>query len=214
MPTYSIPKLALQAGGIASILAGLLLILGFALHPAGEDATFGTDPRWIPAHALLWLAFTLTPLGWIGVFIVHASRAGRFGLAGFVIAILGTSLASWIFSSDVTYVPVIAAQAPGLFQQIFSPSHILVGVGSVLMWVLGNVLLGFSILRTRVLVEWAGILLVIGSLVIPVSYLTGLPEQIVAIGGLLIGASQRWLGYDLLRILATLTPTLTPAPTD
>jgi hypothetical protein len=46
--------------------------------------------------------------------------------------ILGASLASWIFSSDVTFVPVIAAQSPALFKQIFSGSHVLLGIVSVL----------------------------------------------------------------------------------
>ena len=140
-------------------------------------------------------------LGWIGLYIVQASRAGRLGTAGFVVVILGTSLTSWIFSSDVTYVPVIAAQSPGLFAQILNRGHILIGVLSVLTWILGNVLFGFSIIRSRVFPKWAGVLLVIGSLVIPVAYLTGLPEKVVAIGGLLVGVSQIWLGSDVFRIL-------------
>jgi len=32
------------------------------------------------------------------------------------------------------------------------------------------------------------------------AYLTGLPEKVVAIGGLLVRLSQIWFGYDLLRI--------------
>lgn len=127
---------------------------------------------------------------------------------------VGTSLASWIFSSDVTYVPVIAAQAPGMFQQIFNPSHILIGILSVLTWVLGNLLFGFSVIRARVFSNWAAVPLLIGSVVIPVAYLTGLPEKIVAVGGLLIGASQIWLGYALIRILKKSTPSIIPAPTD
>jgi hypothetical protein len=187
--------------GIASALAGVLLIAGFGLHPTGEDPTFGIDPLWVPAHGLLWVAFTIALLGWIGLYIVQASRAGRLGTAAFVVIILGTSIASWIFSSDVTYVPVIAAQSPGLFAQILNPSHILIGVLSVLTWILGNVLFGFSIIRSSVFPKWAGVLLVIGSLVIPVAYLIGLPEKVVAIGGLLVGVSQIWLGSDVFRIL-------------
>lgn len=199
MQTYSIPKVVLQIGGVASVLAGILLIGGFALHPAGEDATFGTDPLWVPAHGLLWIALTIALLGWIGLYTVHASKAGTLGMIAFVITILGTSLASWIFSSDVTYVPVIAEQSPGLFQKIFNQSHILIGVVSVLVWILGNILFGVSVIRTKVFPNWAGILLIVGSLIIPAAYLTGLPEKVVAIGGWLVGASQIWLGYDLLR---------------
>src|SRR5689334_23598289 len=114
----NIPVAVFQIGGTASIVAGVLMIAGFILHPNGEDATFGTDPFWVPAHGLLWLAFTIAILGWIGVYLFQASRSGRFGIIAFVIISVGTSLTSWIFSSDVTYVPVIAAEAPALFQKI------------------------------------------------------------------------------------------------
>ncbi len=68
MANFGIPKAILQLSAIASILAGIFMIAGFALHPAGEDATFGTDPRWVPAHALLWIAYTIALVGWVGVY--------------------------------------------------------------------------------------------------------------------------------------------------
>jgi hypothetical protein len=201
---YSLPKIVFQISGVASVLAGILLIFGFVLHPAGEDPTFGTDPLWLPAHGLSWVALTIALLGWIGLYIIQASRAGGFGTIAFVVIIFGTSLASWIFSSGVTYVPVIAAQSPELFPQIENQT-ILLGIVSVLSWILGNVLFGVSVIRSRVFPEWAGVLLIIGSLVIPVAYLTGLSVRVVAIGGLLVGVSQIWLGYDLFRTLRTST---------
>lgn len=185
------------------MFAGFLLIFGFALHPTGEDLTNAIHPLWVPAHAVLWAAFTVALLGWVGVYLVQASRAGRLGVAGFVVVMLGTSLASWIFSSDVTYVPVIAARSPELFPSIFSPGHVMIGAGSVLTWVLGAVLFGASVSRAKVFSRWAGVLLIVGSVIIPVAYLMGLPEKVVATGGLLVGLSQIWLGIGVLRILNT-----------
>lgn len=201
METYVIPKSLLKLGGAASILAGILMMTGFALHPAGEDATFGTDPYWVPAHGLLWIAYTVSLIGWIGVYIVQASRAGKLGVAGFVVIVLGTSLSSWIFSSDVTFVPVIAAEAPKLFQDIFRGGHIAVGIASVLTWVLGNVLFGSSVIRAKVFSRWAGVLLIIGTVVIPISYLTHLSVHFVAAGAFIAAAGQIWLGSSLLRIV-------------
>ena len=149
MTAYSLPKAVFQISGVASVLAGILLIFGFVLHPAGEDPTFGTDPLWVPAHGLSWAALTIALLGWIGLYIIQASRTGGLGSIAFVVIIFGTSLASWIFSSGVTYVPVIAAQAPELFPQIENQT-ILIGIVSVLSWILGNVLFGVSIIRSSV----------------------------------------------------------------
>jgi hypothetical protein len=206
MSIYKIPNAILQMSGAANILAALLMMAGFLLHPAGEDQTFGTDPFWVPSHGLLWLAFTLALLGWVGVYVVQASQAGRLGVIAFVLLLTGTSLASWVFSSDVTYVPVIAAEAPTLFQQINSSSNVLIGVVSVLAWALGMVLFGFSVIRGKVFPRWTGVLLVIGSLGIPIAYLLGLPVKAVAGAAILAGVGQMWLGYELLRILKKPTP--------
>jgi hypothetical protein len=196
-----IPNGVLRIGAIASVVAGVLLIVGFALHPAGEDATHGTDPLWVPAHGLLWLAFTLALPGWIAVYAAQGTEAGRLGITAFVVIILGTSLACWIFSSDVTFVPVIAAESPELFGKIFSASHIAIGIASVLTWVTGNVLIGLSIVRARVFPRWTGVLLAVGTLVIPIAYLAGFSVRVAAMGATLAGAVQIWLGYDVLRKL-------------
>lgn len=202
MPAYEIPRSLLRLGAVASIAAGILITVGFLLHPAGEDATFGTDPLWVPAHGLLWLAFVLALIGWIAVHLVQASRAGAIGVVAFAVVIVGTSLASWIFSSDVTFVPVIAAEAPELFKKIFSKGHLVVGLVSVLSWVTGVVLSGISVIRARVFARTAGILLIIGPVIIPIAYLSGLSVKVVAIGGAAIAAGQIWLGYGLLRIIS------------
>lgn len=191
----------LRIGAIASVLAGVLLIGGFALHPAGEDATYGTDPLWVPAHALLWLAFTLAVLGWTAVYTPQAAKAGRLGITAFVLIILGNSLTSWIFSSDVTFVPVIAAESPQLFGKIFSSSHIAIGLASVLTWVAGNILFGVSIVRAGVFPRWTGVLLAIGTVFIPIAYIAGFSVRVIAADATLAGAAQIWLGYDLLRKL-------------
>jgi hypothetical protein len=177
------------------------MIAGFILHPAGEDATFGTDPYWIPAHGLLWLGFTIALLGWIGLYVVQASKVGRLGVAAFIIVIVGTSLVSFIFSSDVTFVPVIAKESPGLFQKIFSNTHIAIGLVSVLTWVLGNVLFGASIIRGKVFSRWPGIMLAIGTLIIPIAYLAGSLMNAIRVGAVIAGTGQIWLGYELIRML-------------
>jgi hypothetical protein len=157
---------------------------------------------------VLWLAFVVALIGWIAVHVVQASRAGTIGVVAFAIVIVGTSLASWIFSSDVTFVPVIAAEAPALFKKIFSTGHIVVGLVSVLSWVAGVVLSGISVIRARVFPRTAGVLLIIGPVIIPIAYLAGLSVRVVAIGGAVIAAGQIWLGYELLRIISRSDTTL------
>jgi hypothetical protein len=199
---HEIPKAVFRVGGSASVAAGVLMISGFALHPAGEDPTFGTDPLWVPAHGLLWLAFTLALVGWMALYVHQASQAGPFGVAAFTVLILGTSLAAWIFSSDVTFVPVIAEHSPQLFHEIFDTPHLVIGIASVLSWVLGSVLFGISVVRAKVFPRLAGVLLGVGTLMIPITYLAGLSVRVTSIGAMLAGAAQIWLGFALLSSLA------------
>jgi len=182
------------------MLAGILLVTGFVLHPAGEDATFGADPLWIPAHAALWAAFTIALVGWVGLYIAQASKAGVLGAWAFVVILLGTSLASWIFSSDVMYVPTIAVESPGLFGLIVTRGHTFTGIFSVVSWILGNILFGLSIVKAKVYKRWSGVLLVVGGPLIPSAYLTGLPVRVVAVGAFVIAVGQVWLGYELIRM--------------
>jgi hypothetical protein len=64
-----------------------------------------------------------------------------------------------------------------------------------------NVLFGLSIVRARVFPRWTGVLLAVGTLVIPIAYLAGFSVRVAAMGATLAGAVQIWLGYDVLRKL-------------
>jgi Flp pilus assembly protein protease CpaA len=200
MKTYSIPNLFFSITGIANILSAILMIMGFILHPAGEDATYGTDPFWVPAHALLWIAYTLALPGWTGAYVTHASNAGNLGVVSFIIILIGIGFTTSIFSSDVTFVPVIAQQFPQLFSRIFTSSHIAIGIACVLTWVLGNILFGLSIIQSKVFPTWTGIVLIIGIAIIPIAYLSGLPIKIIAAGSLVAGIGQIKIGYHVFQL--------------
>jgi hypothetical protein len=200
MRTYNIPNIFFRITGAASIISALLMITGFFLHPAGEDASYGTDPFWIPAHALLWIAYSIALPGWVGIYIVQAAKAGTLGVVAFAFILIGIGFTTSIFSSDVTFVPVIAAESPQLFKQIFNSSHIAIGIASVLSWVLANVLFGLSIIHAKVFPRWTGLILIIGIVIIPIAYLSGFSVKVVAIGATIAAIGQVRLGYQVFMI--------------
>jgi hypothetical protein len=199
MPDFTIPKGFLRLGGVALIVAAILIVAGFLLHPAGEDATHGNELLWVPAHALLWIGYTIVILGWIAAYIPQASRAGGVGAIAIAVLILGTSLTTWIFSSDVTFVPVIAKEEPALFKQIFSGAHLALGIGSVLLWVLGSILFGVSIVRAKVFPSWTGVVLIVGTAAVPVAYFAGVSVKFIAVAAAITASGQIRIGSDLLR---------------
>jgi hypothetical protein len=196
----AVPVALLRIGAGSSIVAGVLLPIGFLLHPAGEDATFGTDPYWVPAHSVLWAAYIFAIFGWIGVYLGQSAKAGKLGLIGFIVVTLGTALTTWIFSSDVTFVPVLATEAPGLFAKIFTGPHIALGAGSVATWVIGNVLVGLSVMRAKVYPWWAGLLPILGTVPIPIGYFAAVSVKVIAVPAAIVGMGQVVLGLRLLSI--------------
>lgn len=83
MTAYSLPKVVFQISEVASVLAGILLIFGFVLHPAGEDPTFGTDPLWVPAHGLYRLYFLA-----LKVQIVYGNRGASVFLSNWQVLLV------------------------------------------------------------------------------------------------------------------------------
>lgn len=122
-----------------------------------------------------------------------------------IVILLGTSTASWIFSSDVTFVPVIARDAPELFKEIFTTGHVLAGALSVVLWIAGNVLFAASVVRARVFPTWPAGLLAVGSVFIPIAYFAGWSVRVVALGAFAAGLSEIWLGYSLLQTIRSLS---------
>ena len=59
-------------------------------------------------------------------------------------------------------------------------------------------LFAISIVRAKVFASYAGIALALGTIVIPIAYLTHMPGKVVAASGSIVGLSLVWLGCELL----------------
>jgi hypothetical protein len=167
--------------GLAAVLAGVLLILvelmelfAIDLENLGTQAATGTFAFWA---GLNLLSMVLLSLGLVGIYSHQLEAAGVLGLAGFLVAFFGTALsvgASW----------TLLFAAPLSPEVLGTPWFEL----SFLLFALGWVLFGVAILRARVFPRAAGVLLIIGAvlLVIP------LPARAVV-----LGVAVTWLGFDL-----------------
>ena len=67
---------------------------GLAISSKRRGTNFWNESVLDPAHGEVWVGLTIT--------------------------MLGTAIVSWIFSSDVLFVPTIAKEMPSLFDKIFS----------------------------------------------------------------------------------------------
>lgn len=153
-------------GGVAAMSSAVLALLSFALYlvvvggdrisEAATSAAF-----FLPSGAQL-LAMALLLIGLVALFVRQAEAFGALGLAGFVFALLGTTLAAGAAWSQVFVVPRLAEVAPAVADQ--GAGSVLAGfLLSFLVFGVGWLVFGVATLRTRAFPRWAVIVLMVGA---------------------------------------------------
>ena len=196
------------------MLGGVLFPLAALIHPNGEDLAAVNMPNWVPAHLLGLVSVTLIHLGLIGLYARQVEETGRLGLVGFVLAFVGGAFASTTQYVTSTVIPLIAAQAPALFDQAMTPPPFAPPV-FVLGFVLGHVLFGLATMRAGVLPHWSGLLVIIGIVLFFLGEVSFLAQRlavpalqqvfelirrlrvIVLFGDVAFGLGLVWMGYAL-----------------
>jgi len=179
------------------MIAGILGVVGAAIHPPTDDLAGIADALWIPSHVLLWAAFALGLFGWVGVRERQSGKAGMFGTAGFVLLFLGAVGVSGILFDAFATVPFIAAEAPSLIQTLPSSSAYLAGAPALLAFIIGGIVFGVAIARSQVFSRTAGLLIVGGSVFLLVAAVTRLPEKVFDAGIIIFSLGQVWLGRSV-----------------
>jgi hypothetical protein len=200
--------------GLIAVLGGILFPLAAFIHPNGEDLAAVSMPNWVPAHLLGFVSVMLMHLSLIGLYARQAEQTGWLGLVGFLLAFVGSAFAIVIQYVTSTVIPLIAAQAPALFDQAMTPPSFAPPL-FVFGFILGHVLFGVATIRAGVLPRGSGVLVVVGILLFflgEISFLgQGLSAPalqqffalirklhgIVLLGDIAFGLGLAWMGYTI-----------------
>jgi hypothetical protein len=197
-----------------SRLSGLTLMAAFALTLIGGmlNPVIGGDSHAAPslaqpffpaAHLLLFLGEICLLMGLPALYASIAPRTGLLGLSGFVLYFFANAtLASFVSAYEAFIVPVLVADpatsalvTPDGALPSSAPFAVLQGVGG-LVYMLGLVLLGIAVARSRVMPRWTGALMAAS----PIFLLLPIPEAPV-LTSLLIelprGLAVAGMGYAL-----------------
>jgi hypothetical protein len=68
-----------------------------------------------------------------------------------------------------------------------------------LLWVLGSILFGVSIVRAKVFPGWTGVVLIVGTAAVPLAYFAGVSVKFIAVAAAITASGQIRIGSDLLR---------------
>ena len=180
--------------GPVSVAAAALIILSQTLNLA-LGLALGAQSANSPVHTLkyglaLFALYTLI-LALTGIYLRQADGAGKLGLAGYLIAFLGTLLIAgdWWFESFIA--PQIAAVAPEVMSGAITGSMAVGAAATFGLFAVGWTIFGVATFRANVFPRPAAALLIVGGLV---GILAGsTPYQVplaIAVG---------WIGVSLMR---------------
>lgn len=175
------PGALIRRSGLLAIAAGASTILAPLVHPESQQSA-----AWVPVHLLHFATLVVVLLVLVGVFASQLRRAGRLGVAGFLVAFVGTAVAL-LEGREHLFSPDFGQGTPlGLWQL----------VAGALVFSAGYIVLGSAIARARVLPRGAGILLTIGGPIVAFSPPIGILPVLI-VGHALFGLGLAWLGYAL-----------------
>jgi hypothetical protein len=195
----------IRLAGLSAMAAGLCFIVIGMFHPLNVPASV-TTTTWVNVHIFATALGFFGLFGMAGLYARQAEKSGWLGLTGFVLFSVWMTLVSGFSFVEAFILPRLATSSPafvagwlGMFTGI--PSQVDLGILPTLwnisgpMYILGPLLFGIATFRARVLPRWAGGLLALNVVLVPVGALVPpvyQPKIMVPVGLALV-----WLGYAL-----------------
>ncbi len=176
-------------GGLAALATGGLLFLG-DLFNLGVGTGAGT----VSGLGLTLAAYTLAPLAFAGLQARQEKAAGILGRLGTIIVIVGVVLVG-----AITFVELAHASGVEVNPVLQAPGARWVSSFGALVFVLGVLLFGASVIRAKVLPAGGGITLIVGTIVLSAATLSlGATAYVALVGGAITGFGFIRLGAALL----------------
>ncbi len=201
MTTSTLMRLA----GLSAMAAGLCFIVIGMFHPVNVPSSV-TTATWVNVHIFATALGFFGLFGMAGLYARQVEESGWLGLAGFLLFTVWMTLVCGFSFVEAFILPTLASESPAFvagFLGMFSGGSSAIDLGvlptlwkiSGLMFILGPLLFGIATFRARVLPRWAGGLLALNILFVPVGALV--PPELQPKIMVPIGLALAWLGYAL-----------------
>ena len=199
----SIQKL-IRWSAVAAVLSGVLDAIAILMLPSAFRTNAVQSNLWTPAFTIGMFAFLLAVLAIVGIHVRQSEAAGTLGLIGFVLAVFSSALFVGVFMIQGYVLPVLATQPNALktANELLGPTGPLAGffpifLLTLLLFNLGFILFSISIMRAGVLPRWAGLLLLIGTVLSNAQIFGPVGEIISKLGAVGFDIGFVWLAYAL-----------------
>lgn len=196
----------MRLAGLSAMLAGLCFIIIGMFHPENVPSSV-TTTTWVNVHIVATVLGFFGLFGMAGLYARQVEKSGWLGLTGFLLLSVWFLLITGFSFVEAFILPHLAAESPAFVESLLGmltgvPSTVDLGVLPMLwnisgpMYILGALLFGIATFRARVLPRWAGGLLTLAAVLIPIGGM--FPHEYQAkIAMIPVGLAMVWLGYAL-----------------
>jgi hypothetical protein len=196
----------MRLAGVSAVMAGLCFILIGMFHPENIPSSV-TTVTWVNVHIVATALGFFGLFGMAGLYARQVEKSGWLGLTGFLLFSVWFVLITGFSFVEAFILPNLATESPAFVESLLGmltgvPSTVDLGILPMLwnisgpMYILGALLFGIATLRARVMPRWAGGLLTLAAVLIPIGGM--FPHEYQAkIAMIPVGLAMVWLGYTL-----------------
>lgn len=196
----------------AGIVGGILFATAVVLHPLRDGINVrSSGDSYLAIHILGVLGLILQAFALVGLYVQQADAMGLSGLMSFVVVFFGQVLFACVQMGDGILNPLLAKYAPQLVHSTAdaNPILLLIALPGLGLFLVGYILFGLSMLRTKLQSQLGSLLMTIGA---PIYIIGGLSLSVFGPASPAVtwiesaGALPLGLGYILLGTKSLLDP--------
>jgi hypothetical protein len=200
-----VPNL-IRWAGLSAVVAGIIFAVIQPIHPADVVASV-TTTEWAIITSFKTAMCLLFLVGIGGIYARQANKAGKLGLAGFLLLSLSWSIQLAFVFAEAYILPPLATLEPKFVDGFLGVSYgrasevnlgaipVLYGLLVGGLYMLGGLVFGLATFRANVLPRRAAGLVAITATLTPLAVL--FPHNIQRLAGIPMGLALAWLGFAL-----------------
>jgi hypothetical protein len=193
-----------RLAALSAMVAGLCFLVIGMFHPVNELSSVNTT--WVNVHIAATALGFFGLFGMAGLYIRQVEESGWLGLVGFLLFTAWMTIVCGFSFVEAFIEPSLATVSPAFVEALMgmfsgASNGIDLGVLPTLwnisgpMYILGPLLFGIATFRARVLPRWAGLLLALNIVWVPLGAVVppeAQPKIMIPVGLALV-----WLGFAL-----------------
>jgi hypothetical protein len=178
-------KTLYRLSALAGFISGLCIIIGKLLIPLPNRQIGEVFDFFSPFFALFFV---------VGLYLCQREASGTFGGIASIVLFMGLAT---VVSMDYFGAFVAPYLPDGMMDQILEGPTGAVAAASGLVFLVGEILFGISVLRANRFSKIASVLFMVGMLLVPLGSVV--PESAVVIGSIVAGVALIWWSVELYR---------------